>query len=305
MSNKDVAVIFHENCNDGFGAAYTAWTKYKENAEYLPMGYRSELNKKAIKGKDVFVLDFSFSPDVLFNTIAPLAKSVTILDHHLSPKNDWLREVPDMEEVDQNVTTYNKGNISVLFDMSKSGAKLTWQHMYPGTNVPAIIEHVSDADLYTFNMKDTKAFDMYMRSLPREFGSWEFEDFRLRNGITSAYDSGRSISQFYNNQVKNLFNSRKVRPIEFEIDTDEGIRVVSGYSINASLVFANELGANLASRKGTFGLIWETDGVDCFCSLRSVNGFDCIPIAKKFRGGGHKQSCGFSLPLIEMYKLLN
>ena len=32
-------VIYHANCTDGFGAAFAAWLKLGDEAEYLPMEY--------------------------------------------------------------------------------------------------------------------------------------------------------------------------------------------------------------------------------------------------------------------------
>ena len=32
-------IIYHRSCADGFGAAYSAWLRFGDEAEYLPMQY--------------------------------------------------------------------------------------------------------------------------------------------------------------------------------------------------------------------------------------------------------------------------
>jgi hypothetical protein len=305
MSKQGTVVIYHENCNDGFGAAYALWTKLKEKARYLAMGYRSAYNVKQFEDKDILIVDFSFNPDVLLKEIAPIAKSVTILDHHHSSKVEWDRNVPEMQQLSDSVSLYQHNNVKVLFDMNKSGAMMAWEDAYPEIAVPTMIRHIQDADLYQFKDPDSRAFDLYLRSLPRDFELWENEDRDLRNENFEAYALGGAIQTYYNNQVRLLTNSKKVQPIQFEIEVDGGISIEKGYCLNASLLFANECGEALAKKNSTFGLIWETDGTTCFCSIRAVDRYDCIPIAKKFGGGGHKRSCGFTMPLSMMHKYLN
>lgn len=36
-------VCFHADCTDGFGAAFAAWLKLGDDAEYLPMAYNAEV----------------------------------------------------------------------------------------------------------------------------------------------------------------------------------------------------------------------------------------------------------------------
>ena len=38
-------VIYHAHCTDGFGAAFAAWMKLGDDAEYVPMQYGQDLSK--------------------------------------------------------------------------------------------------------------------------------------------------------------------------------------------------------------------------------------------------------------------
>lgn len=100
MMNKPL-VIYHDNCADGFGAAFAAWLKLGDDAEYLPVRY-GDVNcvadfPRAGQGlgdrpsydyRDVYILDFSFPRDVMDHIFAN-AKRVVWLDHHASVFKDW------------------------------------------------------------------------------------------------------------------------------------------------------------------------------------------------------------------------
>ena len=51
-------VIYHADCTDGFGAAYSAWKALGNRAEYHACKHGT--NPPDIKGKNVVILDFSF-----------------------------------------------------------------------------------------------------------------------------------------------------------------------------------------------------------------------------------------------------
>lgn len=83
-------VIYHANCTDGFGAAFAAWLKLGDEAEYLPMEYGRSVgaNLPMFDGREVYILDFSFSkPDM--EDIFAEAKRVVWLDHHASVMKEW------------------------------------------------------------------------------------------------------------------------------------------------------------------------------------------------------------------------
>ncbi len=100
-------VIYHANCTDGFGAAFAAWLKLGDGAEYLPMNYGevktpADFDMKvslAAKGNDVYILDFSFPREVM-DALFQHAKRVVWLDHHASVMKEWGEgSVPDGVEV--------------------------------------------------------------------------------------------------------------------------------------------------------------------------------------------------------------
>ena len=60
--NSVNVVIYHADCTDGMGAAYSAWKCLGNRAEYYPCKHGD--NPPDVKGKNVVILDYSFSNEV-------------------------------------------------------------------------------------------------------------------------------------------------------------------------------------------------------------------------------------------------
>ena len=85
-------VIYHASCADGFGAAFAAWLKFGDEAEYVPCQYRQEDKwpndvrySHLLREREVYIIDFSF-PRELMDFIFKHAKRVVWLDHHASSR---------------------------------------------------------------------------------------------------------------------------------------------------------------------------------------------------------------------------
>lgn len=80
-------VIYHADCTDGFGAAFAAWLKLGDEAEYLPMQYNADFCDP-VGQREVYILDFSFPRETMHHLFAT-AKRVVWLDHHASVMKEW------------------------------------------------------------------------------------------------------------------------------------------------------------------------------------------------------------------------
>src|SRR3989338_10708254 len=98
--HKDIAVLYHGSCPDGFGGAYAAWKKFGDTAEYIPVKHGWPV-PEGLAGRKVFILDFSY-PQEEMDFIVETAGSVTILDHHLGAR-----------EVDRKSTRLNSSHSSI------------------------------------------------------------------------------------------------------------------------------------------------------------------------------------------------
>lgn len=72
-------VIYHDNCADGFGAAWACWMRWGDACEYVPANYGQV--PPDVTGKNILIVDFSYKRPEL-ETMANAAASIVILDHH-------------------------------------------------------------------------------------------------------------------------------------------------------------------------------------------------------------------------------
>lgn len=262
---ENPCVIYHAECSDGFGAAYAARKVFGDSATYLP-GYHGRGIPQGVDGKDVVILDFSFKRKEYFELL-DRANSVQLIDHHASAMKDL------------------EGAPGVFFDMSKSGARLAWE-AFVGQDIPDLIRYIEDIDLWKFQYPETQHVFYGLDTLPMDFEAWApFLDGPEANRKTHELIlDGAAIEKWVQKQVGVLVG--KAKTIE--------LLGQSGLAINAPPMIVNEVGAALAQKCGTFGLVWNEDSQgDLKCSLRSVRDFDASAIAVALGGGGHKNACAF------------
>jgi len=91
---KNTIVCYHKNCTDGFGAAYAAWCKLQDSAEYVAVQYGDDFVEQVIKALDLpydtfadysklYLGDFSVGPDLMF-WLSRQFSEITVIDHHES-----------------------------------------------------------------------------------------------------------------------------------------------------------------------------------------------------------------------------
>lgn len=293
-------VIYHANCTDGFGAAFAAWLKLGDEAEYLPMEYGQEIVPTQIAdNREVYILDFSFPQHVMEGLFA-LAKRVVWLDHHKTAFEMW------GVQPGQRVWAETEGG-HVKLHMDKSGALLAWEYFQPGTEVPMLIQHIDDRDRWQFKLEGSKELHAAFASLkPWTFSQWDLLFYVDGVRLEALKDEGRAILRAHNQNVQAALKNARACVIH-EATTYEGyesgpcgdISVYSdapkGLAANAPAFLASDLGSELAIKSGTFGLVWSMAGDgQVHCSLRSNGEYDVSAIAKAFGGGGHRNAAGFS-----------
>ena len=149
-------VIYHADCTDGFGAAYSAWKLLGNRAEYHACKHGT--TPPDVKGKTVAILDFSFNNATTKQMIEE-AEGLIVIDHHKSA----MVELHDIS--------------NTHFDMTKSGAMLAWEFFHPGKEPPKFIKYIQDRDLWTWELEYSKEFSAAFDMVPFEFEEFEkFED---------------------------------------------------------------------------------------------------------------------------------
>lgn len=260
--------IYHGNCDDGFGAALAIWKRDGYCVEYHPGVYGDA--PPDVTGLDVALVDFSYKRLAMIE-LASKAKSILVLDHHKTAQAD-LDGLSD-----------ECPNVTVEFDMERSGAVMAWQYFHPGVAVPKFFEYLQDRDLWTKRLPGVDEFTAALHSYPQDFATWD----RLCWGsITDLIEEGISIQRYY----RTLIDSAKRHAYFREIG---GHRVPV---VNASLFMASELAGELAEGHPFAGVYAESE-THILWSLRSrADGVDVSEIAKQFGGGGHKNAAGFRQP---------
>lgn len=303
--NSKPLVIFHANCPDGFGAAFAAWLKFGEGAEYLPYDYDGT-PAPSVHGRAVYILDFAFDGPTM-ERLESEAHRVVLLDHHQTgiDKLAGFRCICAEQRLGPNQPRdpHNHSRFSSFWrlDVSKSGARLAWEYFHGQSEVPALIQHVEDRDLHLGQFGDNGRF--YLASLdscPRTFASWKAV-LDMEKGEDAAekmarfIGRGKAMCAYYDQLIDRLV--KDARPLN--------LLGAKGLLANAARELADDVGGALATRSGTFGAVWSVEGQLVKVSLRGAPDFDARAIAEQFGGGGHAQVCAFRLPLGRLGELLD
>lgn len=274
---KPVAILYHANCQDGFSAAWAAWKKFKNNADYLPVEH--QLPPPELKDKTVYLLDFSYKAEVM-EEITKNNKELIIIDHHVTAEKE-VKTLTDSNKSD-------KHKITTILDMNRSGSALAWKHFHPKNKIPKIIQHVEDSDLWLFKKSRTKEITTVLSMTNFTFPDWEKFAKKLENKktLSKIIEIGKNIESYKSALIQRL--ASKAVAVDFE-----------GYKVNAvnSSILISEIGHELVRRNPPFGVIWYSDASKIKVSLRGNGSIDLTKIAEKYGGGGHKNAAGFKLKI--------
>jgi len=286
-------VFYHANCTDGFGAAYAAWTKLGDDADYVPMHYNNPITH-SVSGRDVYVLDFSF-PKAETERLIEESSRFVWLDHHKTAFEMWCTD-GERERCEQ-----SNGKDYVLLDNNKSGALLAWEFFNPGTDVPQLSQMIDDRDRWQFKLHGSKELHAGINMRPFSFSEWHLltpagtSDWG-RN-LNDVLGRGRATLEAYRKQT--LESAAKAAHCAIVLSGAPTPRPVAyGLAVNTTNNIS-EVGHELATASGTFGLVWYYDAAakKANCSLRSNGDYDVSAIAKQFGGGGHKNAAGFQVDM--------
>lgn len=260
-------VLYHSGCNDGFCAAWVAHKRLGEqNIEYIPVRY-GEAPPPMEDGSEVCILDFSYKAEVLLE-LARRMEHVTVLDHHKTAEED-LRDL-------------NIPSCDIRFNMSKSGARLTWDYWFGGAT-PMLVQYTEDRDLWRWQLPHSREVNAYISSFPHDFSVWDKLEFDLTTNFGMTVDSGASIIRYQNQQIERICKNA----VEIEL---------AGHKILAvnTCCMQSEVAGKLAEGR-PFGAAWHvrSDNKRQW-SLRSRDGgVDVAEIARASGGGGHRNAAGY------------
>lgn len=294
VQTKKAVVIYHDNCMDGFASAWAFHVlkerDYPDGVEYIPEQYGGENhNRQELIGYDLFIVDFSFDRAEI-TRLAVFANHVTILDHHKTAK-EALENWTDKPE-----------NVTIVFDMERSGAGITWDYFfesnygptYGNTKRPSLIQYVEDRDLWKFKLAQSKEVNAVIAITPKDFKAYG----NLNNAMAERIERVQDIGEYLNIQHQQICESivKDARPII--IQCAPGEEGYHGLACNCTGQFSSEVGNLLVLSGANFGATYFSDKEGKVkWSLRSTGDYDVSKIAKSFGGGGHKNAAGFVIDL--------
>ena len=284
MADTRPLVIYHgSSCPDGFASALAAWLFYAGQAEFLALDHgdvKSIADLPEITGRAVYILDFSFSADIL-RAIDGRASKLVMLDHHKSAA--------------EKLTGFACRCGVVHFDMSKSGARLAWEFFQPGKPLPDLVKFVEDRDIWVWQYAESAPFLAALDMEPFDFNRWAEIAAFSTGQVTAFMARGEAMDEKFNKLAADI--AEGARPVVFN--------GVSGLMVNAPSVFHSLIGNTLSEKSGSFALMWSAHKSGVIkVGLRSQRGFDCIPLASSMGGGGHAQACGFKMDVSRLVELL-
>jgi oligoribonuclease NrnB/cAMP/cGMP phosphodiesterase (DHH superfamily) len=264
-------ILYHAHCPDGFGAAYAAWKKFGDAAEYIPCSYGKPV-PEGLAGNIVYFVDFCYEQEVM-DAIAKEAASVTVLDHHLGTK-DIVESMPEY-----------------VFDEKRSGATITWSYFHPDTQIPKLLKYVEDDDLYRFTYPETRPILSYLSVQPFTFSEWDTLVYMLEDPDRHAalLDRANVYGEYF--ELLAHLAAEQGKLVSFE-----GHEVYFGRA-HPFKPMQSRVGHMLAEKKGPFALVVSAHPEGYGVSIRGDGSIDVSAIARKYGGNGHPDASGFMIPL--------
>jgi len=296
---NNVTIIYHGNCYDGFTAAWVAWRKFSDAADYYAAGYGQEPPWELIDGRNVYIVDFSYKRPVMLE-VARRAAKLVVLDHHRTAEADLAGIEAETAEPGS-----ERSNVRVHFDMHRSGAMMALDYLFPntpGTPERQFVEYIQDRDLWQWKLPRSREVSAAIRLVPQTFEEWDglpqqIVDYYKFQLLVGRGEASLATTDGYIRDITQPTALRRM--VRFPVGEYTTPRMLNELvpCVNAPFWECSTLGERLCEGH-PFSIVWwhRSDGKFQF-SLRSrgEDAVDVSEIAKAFGGGGHRNAAGFQL----------
>jgi len=152
--------------------------------------------------------------------------------------------------------------------------------------VPKLIEHIQDRDLWQFKFEDTRNVTTGLSSYPYDFEVWDKLMANTSGELDGLKRDGIAIERKLQKDIQDLMAS--------------GVRrmIIGGYDVpvlNASTAYTSDAGNLLAEDEPFAACYWDHAGGRSFSLRSSKTGIDVSVVAKQYGGGGHIKAAGFTM----------
>jgi oligoribonuclease NrnB/cAMP/cGMP phosphodiesterase (DHH superfamily) len=272
MADKQIVVLYHGKCPDGFAAAYAAWKKFGDTAEYLPVDH-GDPPPEGLENREVYIVDFCYEVAEQIDTLIKTTKRLVVLDHHRSSKM-FVERVPEH-----------------VYDEERSGATIAWSYFHPDASVPRLMKYLEDGDLYRYALPETRNIFSYLLVLSFEFSAWDKLVLGLEDNVKRAeiLKKANAYTEFFGALAQS--SVERAKKVRFE-----------GYEVyfvatHPNITMKSYVGHELYEKLPPFALIVTAHPNGFGVSIRgNPTMIDVSKIAAKYGGGGHPGSAGFFIP---------
>lgn len=266
--------LYHADCLDGFGAAWVLRTVHNETY-FIGVRYNEPL-PDLLEGSTVYIVDFSYPPEIL-TELANRMEKVVVIDHHATAV--------------RTLAAYTHPSVELVLDLDHSGALLTWDYFYPSDSPPTLLLSIEDRDLWRFKRGQTKELTSALLSYPMEFDVW---DMLMDISVKDLVAEGKAIERYRSKEIEKYVKAASTTKL-------------SGYTVpivNVPYSYVSEVG-NILSAGQLFAICWSVVEQSVMFSLRSNDeGLDVSKIAEQYNGGGHRNAAGFKRGFTFLHSLL-
>ncbi|KAL4458550.1 hypothetical protein ABPG75_013415 [Micractinium tetrahymenae] len=301
-----VLCLYHYPCPDGIFAALAVHLAHKArgvavdwrpNTVYAPLSVAD----LALQGSEtVYLNDFSGGPGFA-RQVAQAAARVVVLDHHKTAA----------AELTDPSLAQSCPSLEVVLDMERSGAAISFDYFQPQGLTPEqqqMFKYIEDADLWRWQLPDSKAFSAGLASLQLEFDASRnpgIFDQLLAQTPAGLIARGRPILAEQRRLVGEAVSQAYVVRLGGAASAERGWGRCLAVTVGEELSrLRSQLGNALAeesARRGlrAMGLVAYVeaamnDPARIKVSVRSIGeGEDTTAISEAYGGGGHRNASSF------------
>jgi hypothetical protein len=292
----NTAIIYHDNCPDGWTAAWVAHRALAPERTKLIPAQHGQPPPDLTTFDTVYIVDFSYPHKVMAEMAIEGQRTVVVLDHHRTAIDDICSghgddpgQAPWGEGAkgDKWIARYETPYQTVLDD-NRSGAGITWDYFHPGEPRPPIVDYVEDRDLWRFMLQGSQEVNAYLRTVPFTLDEWDglAEGWNTTDLVNIGTGALSHIEAYCRAAAGHAYwCTMGDRYFPIVNVTYESCSEVASYLLD-------HFDCDMA------GYFLERGGGGWHYGFRSRNGVTVHDHAAAFGGGGHPQASGCVVPEI-------